>query len=242
MATVKPALNGKTLETKAAAGTAAGIRTGLVYERYFTDGKISPFEAVEWEKRTALIGNEKGVTIFRQEDVEVPKSWSQTATNIVASKYFHGKPGSPEREGSVRQLIGRVVNTIVRWGSEGGYFTDSASRDAFKDELTHLLVEQKMAFNSPVWFNVGVQSKPQCSACFINSVHDDMESIMGLTRTEGMLFKWGSGTGTNFSALRGSKETLSVGGIASGPVSFMKGFDAFADVIKIGGQTRRAAI
>src|SRR5260221_3279687 len=241
MATVKPALNGKTLETKAAAGTAAGIRTGLVFERFFTDGKISPFEAVEWEKRTALIGNEKGVTIFRQEDVEVPKSWSQTATNIVASKYFHGKPGSPEREGSVRQLIGRVVNTIVRWGSEGGYFTDSASRDAFKDELTHLLVEQKMAFNSPLWFNVGVQSKPQCSACFINSVHDDMESIMGLTRTEGMLFKWGSGTGTNFSALRGSKETLSGGGIASGPVSFMKGFDAFAGVIKSGGKTRRAA-
>ena len=196
---------------------------------------------VEWEKRTALIGNEKGVTIFRQDDVEVPKSWSQTATNIVASKYFHGKPGSPEREGSVRQLIARVVNTIVRWGAEGGYFADNASRDAFKDELTHLLVEQKMAFNSPVWFNVGVQPKPQCSACFINSVQDNMESIMGLTRTEGMLFKWGSGTGTNFSTLRGSKETLSGGGIASGPVSFMKGFDAFAGVIKSGGKTRRAA-
>ncbi len=241
MATVKPALNGKTLETKAAAGTAAGVRTGLVFERFFTDGRISPFDAVEWEKRSALIGNEKGVTIFRQDDVEVPKSWSQTATNIVASKYFHGKPGTGEREGSVRQLIGRVVNTIVRWGQEGGYFADNASRDAFKDELSHLLVEQKMAFNSPVWFNVGVQAKPQCSACFINSVQDSMESIMGLTRTEGMLFKWGSGTGTNFSALRGSKETLSGGGIASGPVSFMKGFDAFAGVIKSGGKTRRAA-
>ena len=196
---------------------------------------------VEWEKRTALIGNEKGVTIFRQEGVEVPKNWSQTATNIVTSKYFHGKPGSREREGSVRQLIGRVASTIVRWGEEGGYFADDASRDAFRDELTHLLVEQKMSFNSPVWFNVGVQAKPQCSACFINSVQDNMESIMGLTRTEGMLFKWGSGTGTNFSALRGSKETLSGGGIASGPVSFMKGFDAFAGVIKSGGKTRRAA-
>jgi len=173
--------------------------------------------------------------------VEVPKSWSQTATNIVTSKYFHGKPGTPQREGSVRQLINRVVNTIVRWGEAGGYFADAASRDAFRDELTHLLVEQKMAFNSPVWFNVGVQPKPQCSACFINSVSDDMESIMGLTRTEGMLFKWGSGTGTNFSTLRGSRETLSGGGIASGPVSFMKGFDAFAGVIKSGGKTRRAA-
>jgi ribonucleoside-diphosphate reductase alpha chain len=239
MATVKPVLHGKSVE--AGAPDTQGTTTGLNFSRFFTDGKISPFDAVEWEKRTALIGNEKGVTIFRQEDVEVPKNWSQTATNIVASKYFHGKPGSPEREGSVRQLIGRVVNTIVRWGTEGGYFTDSAARDAFKDELTHLLVEQKMSFNSPVWFNVGVQAKPQCSACFINSVHDNMESIMGLTRTEGMLFKWGSGTGTNFSSLRGSKEPLSGGGIASGPVSFMKGFDAFAGVIKSGGKTRRAA-
>ena len=141
----------------------------------------------------------------------------------------------------MRQLIGRVVDTIVGWGEQGGYFADAASRDAFRDELTHLLVEQKMAFNSPVWFNVGVQPKPQCSACFINSVQDDMESIMNLAKTEGMLFKWGSGTGTNFSSLRGSRETLSGGGIASGPVSFMKGFDAFAGVIKCGGKTRRAA-
>ena len=241
MATVKHALNGKSLATDAAEKTAVNTGKGLTFERYFTDGKKSPCDAVEWEKRTALIGNEKGVTIFRQEDVEVPKSWSQTATNIVTSKYFHGKPGTPQREGSVRQLIGRVVSTIVRWGQEGGYFADAASRDAFRDELTHLLVEQKMAFNSPVWFNVGVQPKPQCSACFINSVSDNMESIMGLTRTEGMLFKWGSGTGTNFSTLRGSRETLSGGGIASGPVSFMKGFDAFAGVIKSGGKTRRAA-
>ena len=141
----------------------------------------------------------------------------------------------------MRQLIGRVVNTIVGWGEKGGYFASAPARDAFRDELTHLLVEQKMAFNSPVWFNVGVQAKPQCSACFINSVQDDMESIMNLAKTEGMLFKWGSGTGTNFSSLRGSRETLSGGGIASGPVSFMKGFDAFAGVIKSGGKTRRAA-
>ncbi len=241
MATVKTALNGKSLETGVSPKKNPATGGGLFFQRYFTDGKKSPFDLVEWEKRTALIGNEKGVTIFRQEGVEVPKSWSQTATNIVTSKYFHGKPGSPEREGSVRQLIARVVNTIVRWGEEGGYFADDASRDAFRDELTHLLVEQKMAFNSPVWFNVGVQAHPQCSACFINSVKDTMESIMGLTRTEGMLFKWGSGTGTNFSSLRGSKETLSGGGIASGPVSFMKGFDAFAGVIKSGGKTRRAA-
>ncbi|MGB2677864.1 MAG: vitamin B12-dependent ribonucleotide reductase [Candidatus Acidiferrum sp.] len=240
MATVKPALNGKTVET-ANATKSAGAKSGLRFERYFTDGRTAPFDNMEWEKRTALIGNEKGVTIFKQEDVEVPKSWSQTATNIVASKYFSGKVGSPEREGSVRQLISRVVKTVVRWGEQGGYFADTASREAFRDELTHLLVEQKMSFNSPVWFNVGVQAKPQCSACFINSVYDDMESIMGLTRTEGMLFKWGSGTGTNFSALRGSKEALSGGGIASGPVSFMKGFDAFAGVIKSGGKTRRAA-
>src|SRR6266699_2408456 len=242
MATVKHALSGKSPATDAAAAsTAGGAGTGLVFGRYFTDGKKSPFDAVEWEKRTALIANEKGVTIFRQEDVEVPKSWSQTATNIVTSKYFSGKPGTPGREGSVRQLISRVANSIVRWGEQGGYFADAASRETFRDELTHLLVEQKMAFNSPVWFNVGVQAKPQCSACFINSVRDDMGSIMDLAKTEGMLFQWGSGTGTNFSSLRGSKETLSGGGIASGPVSFMKGFDAFAGVIKSGGKTRRAA-
>ena len=242
MATVKHAWGGNSRATDVAAEkTPAHGGKGLAFPRYFTDGEKSPFDAVEWEKRTALIGNEKGVTIFRQEDVEVPKTWSQTATNIVASKYFHGKMGTADRETSVRQLISRVANTIVHWGEQGGYFADPASRDAFRDELTHLLVEQKMAFNSPVWFNVGVQPKPQCSACFINSVKDDMGSIMDLAKTEGMLFKWGSGTGTNFSTLRGSKETLSGGGIASGPVSFMKGFDAFAGVIKSGGKTRRAA-
>jgi ribonucleoside-diphosphate reductase alpha chain len=238
MAEARTALNAKiSMEQQATAKRT----TGLQFDRRFTDGKIAPFDKVEWERRTALIGNDKGQVIFRQENVEVPRGWSQTATNIVASKYFHGKPNTPEREGSVRQLIGRVVDTIVRWGDEGGYFADAESKAAFRDELAHLLVEQKMAFNSPVWFNVGVQTKPQCSACFINSVQDNMESIMGLARTEGMLFKWGSGTGTNFSSLRGSRESLSGGGIASGPVSFMKGFDAFAGVIKSGGKTRRAA-
>ena len=235
MAETRMALNG--IESEKAVRPA----TGLEFQRRFTDGKVSPFDKVEWERRTALISNDKGQVIFRQENVEVPKGWSQTATNIVASKYFHGKPNTPERETSLRQLIGRVVNTIVRWGEEGGYFASPESRDIFRDELAHLLLEQKMAFNSPVWFNVGVQAKPQCSACFINSVQDSMESIMNLAKTEGMLFKWGSGTGTNFSSLRGSRESLSGGGIASGPVSFMKGFDAFAGVIKSGGKTRRAA-
>ena len=242
MAHTKMTLNEHTaLQPGAVAPADVDVRTGLEFERYFTDGRMAPFDAVEWERRVAQISNEKGQTIFRQENVEVPKGWSQTATNIVASKYFHGKLNTPERETSVRQLISRVANTIVGWGEKGGYFASPASRDAFRDELTHLLVEQKMAFNSPVWFNVGVQPKPQCSACFINSVKDDMESIMNLAKTEGMLFKWGSGTGTNFSTLRGSRETLSGGGIASGPVSFMKGFDAFAGVIKSGGKTRRAA-
>jgi ribonucleoside-diphosphate reductase alpha chain len=242
MADARMALDTKAIDTKASMETATTKRTtGLEFSRRFTDGKVAPFDKVEWERRTALIGNDKGQVIFRQENIEVPKNWSQTATNIVVSKYFHGKPNTAEREGSVRQLISRVADTIVRWGDEGGYFANAESKAAFRDELTHLLVEQKMAFNSPVWFNVGVQAKPQCSACFINSVQDSMDSIMNLAKTEGMLFKWGSGTGTNFSTLRGSRESLSGGGIASGPVSFMKGFDAFAGVIKSGGKTRRAA-
>ena len=232
----KAVLNGHT-----GVGTQLQRKTGLEFRRLFTDGKTPPFDVMEWERRTAQIGNEKGQVIFRQDNVEVPKSWSQTATNIVASKYFHGKPGTSERESSVRHLISRVADTIVRWGEQGGYFANAESRDAFHDELRHLLIEQKMSFNSPVWFNVGVQAKPQCSACFINSVNDSMDSIMSLAKTEGMLFKWGSGTGTNFSALRSSHEGLSGGGIASGPVSFMRGFDAFAGVIKSGGKTRRAA-
>jgi len=239
--TARAVMSSKTPVNDAAIQQEPRRKTGLEFKRHFTDGKSNPFDAVEWEKRTALIQNEKGVTIFKQENVEVPKSWSQTATNIVASKYFHGKVGTAEREGSVRQLISRVVETTVAWGELGGYFATAEAREAFRDELTHLLVEQKMSFNSPVWFNVGVQAKPQCSACFINSVQDDMTSIMNLAKTEGMLFKWGSGTGTNFSSLRGSHEVLSGGGIASGPLSFMKGFDAFAGVIKSGGKTRRAA-
>src|SRR6195256_6986862 len=145
MAYTNMAINEKTLQSKPATTADVDVRTGLEFQRKFTDGKVSPFDAVEWERRVALIGNEKGKTIFRQEDVEVPKGWSQTATNIVTSKYFHGKPGSAQREGSVRQLISRVANTIVRWGEQGGYFADAASRDAFREELIHLLVEQKMA-------------------------------------------------------------------------------------------------
>ncbi|MFQ5927742.1 MAG: vitamin B12-dependent ribonucleotide reductase, partial [Terriglobia bacterium] len=215
--------------------SSVSLRAGLKFERRFTSARVSPYDEVSWERRTAAITNEKGEVIFEQRDVEVPKDWSQTATNIVASKYFHGKRGTPEREASVRQLIGRVADTLTAWGERGGYFAAAADRDAFRDELTHLLLHQRLAFNSPVWFNVGCHPHPQCSACFINSVEDSMDSIMNLTKTEGMLFKWGSGTGTNFSALRGSMEPLSGGGIASGPVSFMKGFDAFAGVIKSGG-------
>jgi ribonucleoside-diphosphate reductase alpha chain len=229
------------LEQAVAEGDKNRSKKGLDFNRYFTQTGASPFEAVEWELRTAAITSESGEVIFEQKNVEVPKSWSMTATNIVASKYFHGKRGTPERETSVRQLIGRVARTIQTWGLHGGYFTSQESAQVFHDELTHLLVNQMMAFNSPVWFNCGVEAKPQCSACFINSVQDTMGSILDLAKTEGMLFKWGSGTGSNLSPIRSSKETLSGGGIASGPVSFMKGFDAFAGVIKSGGKTRRAA-
>src|SRR5262245_31576155 len=216
-------------------------KKGLEFKRYYTKEGVAPFEAVGWELRTAAITSESGEVIFEQKNVEVPKSWSMTATNIVASKYFHGKRGTPERETSVRQLIGRVARTIQGWGLQGGYFASQENAEVFQDELTHLLVNQMMAFNSPVWFNCGVETKPQCSACFINSVQDTMGSILDLAKTEGMLFKWGSGTGSNLSPIRSSKEQLSGGGIASGPVSFMKGFDAFAGVIKSGGKTRRAA-
>src|SRR5678815_1410074 len=214
---------------------------GVEFRRYYTREGISPYDTVEWEYRTAAITSESGEVIFEQKNVEVPKTWSMTATNIVASKYFHGKRGTPERETSVRQLIGRVATTIKNWGMRGGYFATSQDAHIFHDELAHLLLNQMMAFNSPVWFNCGVEEKPQCSACFINAVEDTMGSILDLAKTEGMLFKWGSGTGSNLSGIRSSKETLSGGGTASGPVSFMKGFDAFAGVIKSGGKTRRAA-
>jgi ribonucleoside-diphosphate reductase alpha chain len=214
---------------------------GLEFERYFTKDGVDPFDEIEWELRSAVIANERGELVFEQRDVEFPRFWSQQATNIVVSKYFRGQLGSAERERSVKQLIGRVVDTITRWAREQGYFASEDDLQAFSDELKHLLVYQKGSFNSPVWFNCGFEKAPQCSACFINAVQDTMDSILTLAKTEGMLFKFGSGTGSNLSAIRSSREVLAGGGTASGPVSFMKGFDAFAGVIKSGGKTRRAA-
>ncbi|MDE2963010.1 MAG: vitamin B12-dependent ribonucleotide reductase [Acidobacteriota bacterium] len=235
-------LNAKTGSPATAAATSASEETRLLqFDRVYTEPGVHPFDQVQWEKRKASITNEKGEVIFEQPDVEVPESWSMLATNVVVSKYFRRSTDGRGREKSVRQLIGRVVDTIHRWGQDGGYFATPEYADTFKAELTHLLVDQKAAFNSPVWFNCGIEPKPQCSACFINSVEDRMEAILDLAKTEGMLFKWGSGTGTNLSPIRSSKELLSGGGEASGPVSFMKGYDAFAGVIKSGGKTRRAA-
>jgi ribonucleoside-diphosphate reductase alpha chain len=228
-------------ERKQAKEKKSARTAGLTVPRYFTTPGVDPADEMAWEFRTAGITGEDGKVVFEQRNIEVPKSWSMLATNVVASKYFRGTPGTPERESSVRKLVGRVADTLTRWGQEGGYFSTEADRTAFHAELTHLLLRQKAAFNSPVWFNVGVEQHPQCSACFINSVDDSMESILGLAKTEGMLFKYGSGTGSNLSPLRSSKELLAGGGTASGPVSFMKGFDAFAGVIKSGGKTRRAA-
>ncbi|MGA2903240.1 MAG: vitamin B12-dependent ribonucleotide reductase [Candidatus Korobacteraceae bacterium] len=241
---------------------------GLTFKRYFTKAGVSPYDELEWELRLAQITDSQGGIIFEQKDVETPKDWSMTATNIVASKYLHGPLDTPERESGVRALVTRVAETIRDWGIAGGYFRTAEDAAIFHDELAHLLLQQKAAFNSPVWFNVGCDriepnsdaqnwhwnpetqrveysavgyKKPQCSACFINSVRDSLDSILTLAKTEGMLFKWGSGTGTNLSPLRSSSESLSGGGTASGPLSFMKGFDAFAGVIKSGGKTRRAA-
>jgi ribonucleoside-diphosphate reductase alpha chain len=215
---------------------------GLHVPRFFTRAGQHPLDQVEWELRSARIQSEQGETVFEQTDVEVPKGWSQLATNVVVSKYFRGHIGTPERERSVRQLIGRVVGRISEWGAASGYFRSPEERAAFVDELSFVLVTQRLAFNSPVWFNLGVADTPQqASACFINSVEDTMESIMDLAKTEAMLFKGGSGTGSNLSRLRSSRERLAGGGTASGPVSFMRGFDAFAGVVKSGGKTRRAA-
>jgi ribonucleoside-diphosphate reductase alpha chain len=241
---------------------------GLTFKRLHTKAGVSPYDEIEWELRTANISDAKGNVIFEQKNVETPKDWSMTATNIVASKYLHGQIDTPDRESGVRALVDRVVATITRWGVTGGYFRSTEDANTFHDELAYLLLHQYAAFNSPVWFNVGCDriepnsdatnwhwnpqaqrvefgvtgySYPQCSACFINSVHDSLDSILTLAKTEGMLFKWGSGTGTNLSPLRSSTEQLSGGGTASGPLSFMKGFDAFAGVIKSGGKTRRAA-
>ncbi|MEO8510483.1 MAG: vitamin B12-dependent ribonucleotide reductase, partial [Chloroflexota bacterium] len=199
---------------------------GLDIERRFTREGVHPYDTVEWELREAAITNEHGKVVFEQKDLEIPKAWSALATNVVASKYFRGHLGTPERERSVKQMIDRVSDTITGWGDKDGYFATDADRDAFNAELTDILLKQRAAFNSPVWFNVGIDAHPQCSACFINSVEDTMESILGLAKTEGMLFKFGSGTGSNLSTIRSSKETLAGGGEASGPVSFMKGFDA----------------
>lgn len=263
----------RTQTQQPASGQAGQAAPGLKFPRYFTRTGVSPYDEVEWELRTASITDAKGNSIFEQRNVESPKDWSMTAINIVASKYLHGSltsetGGTPQRETGVRQLIQRVAETIRDWGWQQGYFATAEDRDTFHDELVHILVQQKAAFNSPVWFNVGCDrleplsdaqnwhwniekgtvefsttgyKAPQCSACFINSVKDSLDSILTLAKTEGMLFKWGSGTGTNLSALRGSTEELSGGGSASGPLSFMKGFDAFAGVIKSGGKTRRAA-
>jgi ribonucleoside-diphosphate reductase alpha chain len=263
----------KTVNQSATPTTAAQAQpkkkaSGLSFRRFFTKPGVSPYDEVEWDLRTAQITDAQGNVIFEQKNVEVPKDWSMTATNIVASKYLHGKLGTPDRETGVRQLVSRVAETIRDWGLAQGYFHTPEDGATFHDELVHILVRQYAAFNSPVWFNVGCDriepnsdgqnwhwnpqtqqvefgivgySKPQCSACFINSVKDSLDSILTLAKTEGMLFKWGSGTGTNLSPLRGSTETLSGGGTASGPLSFMKGFDAFAGVIKSGGKTRRAA-
>jgi ribonucleoside-diphosphate reductase alpha chain len=256
--------------TVTANNVAANKKTapGLSFRRFFTKPGVSPYDEVEWDFRLAQITDAQGNVIFEQKDVEVPKDWSVTATNIVASKYLHGKVGTTERETGVRQLVTRVAETIRNWGLSRGYFKTPEDGATFHDELVHILVRQYAAFNSPVWFNVGCDriepnsdarnwhwnpktqqvefgvtgySRPQCSACFINSVRDSLDSILTLAKTEGMLFKWGSGTGTNLSPLRSSTEGLSGGGIASGPLSFMKGFDAFAGVIKSGGKTRRAA-
>jgi ribonucleoside-diphosphate reductase alpha chain len=212
----------------------------LGVRRYFTIAGRDPFAEIEWETRDAFIPG-KDKPAFEQKGVEFPKFWSQTATNIVAQKYFRGRMASPEREFSVKQMIGRVVTTIGRWGRDGGYFADEAEAQTFEDELKAILVNQLAAFNSPVWFNVGFEERPQCSACFILSIDDSMDSILDWIRREGIIFRGGSGSGVNLSRLRSSKEQLSKGGYASGPVSFMRGADASAGTIKSGGKTRRAA-
>jgi ribonucleoside-diphosphate reductase alpha chain len=225
-------------ETAANAGKIA--TEGLKVERRFTSPGVHPFDEIEWELRDAVIGDPENPA-FEQRGVEFPKSWSQNATNIVAQKYFRGRVGSPERESSVKQMISRVAGTIAGWGREGGYFATSDDADTFEAELTHILLHQQAAFNSPVWFNVGFEEHPQCSACFILSVDDTMESILDWNTKEGMIFRGGSGSGINLSNIRSSKEQLSKGGLASGPVSFMRGADAWAGTIKSGGKTRRAA-
>jgi ribonucleoside-diphosphate reductase alpha chain len=225
-------------QTQITAGETAGA--GLAIRRFLTSPDKHPFDAIEWEIRDARIGHGDRVS-FEQRDVEFPKSWSQNATNIVAQKYFRGQVDSPARESSVRQMIGRVAGTISTWGRERGYFATGEDAETFEAELTHILLHQLAAFNSPVWFNVGFEEAPQCSACFILSVEDEIESILAWNTKEGKIFRGGSGSGINLSKIRGSNEPLSKGGTASGPVSFMRGADAWAGTIKSGGKTRRAA-
>src|SRR3954466_6529000 len=250
---------------------------GLRFERVFSDSRVAPFDQIEWEKRNAEITDDSGKVIFKQENIEVPKSWSALATKIAVSKYFYGdiangtNPHRGGRETSVRQLVHRVTRTITDWGIADGYFANAETAETFYDELTWLCVNQHGAFNSPVWFNVGLYHQygtgrdagvgnyfynretgvaeraasqyeyPQGSACFIQSVDDTMEDIMRLAMSEAMLFKYGSGTGTDLSSLRSTREKLSGGGKPSGPLSFLKVYDQVANVVKSGGKTRRAA-
>ncbi|MES1247028.1 MAG: vitamin B12-dependent ribonucleotide reductase, partial [Actinomycetota bacterium] len=239
MATVKQETQSE-ITTAEVVNTVVDEEARLGVRRFFTIPGRDPFDEIEWEIRDAIIPGRNGPA-FEQRNVEFPKFWSQTATNIVAQKYFRGRLSSPERETSVKQMIGRVVDTIVGWGKDGGYFADADEADTFEAELKALLVNQYVAFNSPVWFNVGFEEKPQCSACFILSIEDSMDAILDWIRREGVIFRGGSGSGVNLSRLRSSNEQLSKGGYASGPVSFMRGADASAGTIKSGGKTRRAA-
>ncbi|MEA2400930.1 MAG: ribonucleoside-diphosphate reductase alpha chain, partial [Thermoleophilaceae bacterium] len=226
--------------SSAAAPSVTASGAGVSVPRRFTEAGTHPFDCVEWEIRDALIGD-PAKPAFEQRGVEFPVTWSQNSTNIVAQKYFRGRMDSPQRESSVKQMIGRVAGTIAGWGREGGYFATDDDARAFEDELTHILLNQMAAFNSPVWFNVGFEEHPQCSACFILSVEDSLESVLDWNTREGKIFRGGSGSGINLSPIRSSKEHLSKGGLASGPVSFMRGADAWAGTIKSGGKTRRAA-
>nr|MBA2294456.1 hypothetical protein [Actinomycetota bacterium] len=241
MATAKQTTQApQTQEHEEIVNTVLHEEASVAPRRYFTIPGRDPFDEIEWETRDALIPGKNGPA-FEQRDVEFPKFWSQTATNIVAQKYFRGRMASPERERSVKQMVGRVADTITGWGRQGGYFAGDDEAETFHAELKTILVNQYASFNSPVWFNVGFEESPQCSACFILSIDDSMESILDWIRREGIIFRGGSGSGLNLSRLRSSKEQLSKGGYASGPVSFMRGADASAGTIKSGGKTRRAA-